>query len=145
MGLHDKAPRQGTATPPHQDNFYWCLEPACAVTAYVPLESMSRENGGISYLAGSHKDGVLDHEKGKTAAFSSAISGKTFDLENFYRPELKPGDVCFHHANTIHAAEPNSSSHTRRALAVMIFGEPAKISPKMKEIYEQNRMYNRAK
>ncbi len=144
MGLHDKAPREGTATPPHQDNFYWCLEPPCALTAYVPLERMSYENGGISYLPGSHKTGVRQHEKGKVAAFSSEIGGETFEVKNFYRPELKPGDVSFHHANTIHAADPNVSNNTRRAVAVMIFGEPARISPKMKKIYWQHRLYNRA-
>jgi phytanoyl-CoA hydroxylase len=144
MGLHDKAPHKGTATPPHQDNFYWCLEPPCGLTAYVPLEKMSSENGGISYLPGSHKTGVIDHEKGKVAAFSSAIVEETFDLSNFYRPELKPGDVAFHHANMVHAADPNRSGNTRRALAVIIFGEPAKVSPKMKAVYRQNRRYNRA-
>jgi phytanoyl-CoA hydroxylase len=143
MGLHDKAPKFGTFTPMHQDNFYSCLKPPYFVTAYVPLESQSRENGGMMYLKGSHLEGVIPHEKGLVKAFSSAISGKEFRSEDFYRPELEPGDVAFHHANMIHGAEINNSNRHRRAVAVGIFGELAGIDEELKAQYEKNRQFNR--
>lgn len=143
-GLHNKVPRIGTETPPHQDNFYWCLSPPDALTAYVPLEPQDSSNGGVSYLAGSHKDGVMPHEKGKTAAFSSAlVDRQKFDMSKFTRPALEPGDVVLHHSEVVHAAESNSSERNRRAVAIGVFGVNAKLSEKMRAEYVENRTFNR--
>ena len=43
MDYHNKAPG-GQATPPHQDNFYWCRKPKSALTAYIALNNHSPKN-----------------------------------------------------------------------------------------------------
>jgi phytanoyl-CoA hydroxylase len=86
MGLHDKAPKYGTITPFHQDNYYSCLKPPYFVTCYVALDAQSSENGGISYVKGSHLGGVLPHVMGTTKAFSSALADQKVDETNLYRP-----------------------------------------------------------
>ena len=142
--MHDKAPYNGTFTPQHQDNYYWCLQPPDALTAYVVLEEQSPENGGITYYEKSHKLGTLDHAGSMTAAFSSQLSAN-IDPEKWtcLRPLLKPGDVAFHHCNLIHGADANLSARNRRAVAVSIYGEKAEYSKTMAEAYEKNRRANR--
>ena len=61
MGLHNKAPSQGTSTPFHQDNFFNRKKPPFELTAYIPLEKQDKTNGSIIYVKGSHKKGVLKH------------------------------------------------------------------------------------
>lgn len=142
MGLHNKIPFKGTHTPAHQDNFYWCLDPPDALTCYIPLEPQNASNGGISYLPGSHTQGCLEHAKGKVPAFSSALV-KSFPAEEFIKLDLSPGDVVFHHSHIVHGAEANTSPRHRRAVAVKVYGEKAKISPTMLEVYENFRKFNR--
>ena len=72
MNYHNKAPG-GQATPPHQDNFYWCRKPKSALTAYIALNNHSPKNGGIEYLLASHKLKTLNHNSSKVKGFSSFI------------------------------------------------------------------------
>ena len=41
----NKPPRIGKPTPPHQDNYYFNLNPAKAVTMWMALEDVDMENG----------------------------------------------------------------------------------------------------
>jgi phytanoyl-CoA hydroxylase len=141
--LHDKVPRQGTVTPPHQDNFYFCLDPPDALTVYVPLELHGRENGGLCYVRGSHRLGTLDHRKSKVKAFSSELLGLEPGEQQVYPLQMKPGDVVFHHANTVHFAPRNPSELHRRSLSIRINGVRAQVSQAMRERYQVNRAFNR--
>jgi len=141
--MHDKVPQQGTITPPHQDNFYFCLDPPDALTIYVPLESHGRANGGLCYVRGSHKLGTLDHAKSKVKAFSSELLGLAPGEESVFPIEMRPGDVVFHHCNTVHFAPRNHSDLHRRSLSIRVNGERATVSAKMRERYMVNKTFNR--
>ena len=144
MGLHDKAPGLGTHTPFHQDNFYFCRKPAQAVTAYVALEKQNKKNGQLMYVKGSHLRGVQKHKLSLTKGFSSGLEKQNYKKEKIYIPSLNPGDVAFHHANTIHGANENLSKNlNRRAVAITIIGESAKIDKIKKNKYLQLRKANR--
>jgi phytanoyl-CoA hydroxylase len=128
MGLHNKLPQASYATPPHQDNFYWCRKPNVALTAYVALTDQSKSNGGIGYLAGSHKKKLHDHKKSNVAAFSSYIHDKKILNSTFDYPKLNIGDVVFHHSNVVHLAAPNSSAtKDRKSAAITIYGDKTKL------------------
>lgn len=144
MEVHDKGPRGGTFTPPHQDNFYFCLDPPAAVTAYVPLERQDAENGQLCYVPGSHRAGIRDHEKSKVPAFSSGMGGAPIPEEELYRLDAEPGDVSFHHCNLVHLASENRSDRHRRAVSIRIQGVHARVSPALKARYEEFRAFNRA-
>ncbi len=144
MEVHDKGPRGGTFTPPHQDNFYFCLEPPAAVTAYVPLERQDAENGQLCYAPGSHRQGIFDHEKSKVPAFSSGMPASPVPDEKLFRFDAEPGDVSFHHCNLVHLASENRSDRHRRAVSIRIQGIHARISPALKARYEEFRAFNRA-
>ena len=67
--LHQKYPG-ASETPPHQDNFYFCLEKGQSLTAYIPLNDQNYKNGALAVLPGSHKM-ELDHHYSKVPGFSS--------------------------------------------------------------------------
>jgi hypothetical protein len=140
LELHNKIPKIGTDTPPHQDNFYFCLDPPDCVTAYIALSPQNENNGGLSFIPGSHKQETLIHKPSDTKAFSSYLE---CDLTNYICPDLMPGDTIFHHAKTIHFANANSSDNIRTSLSVRIPGVNAKISTKLLTIYEQYKKNNR--
>ena len=141
VGLHSKTGKNSTPTPAHQDNFYWSRKPANALTAYVALTKQSKKNGVISYLLGSHKHGVLKHKKSNIRGFSSFIENKDILKKNFFSSKFNPGDVVFHHCNTIHRANPNLSNgvkNSRKSIAIVIYGESALENKKMKILYLKN-------
>jgi phytanoyl-CoA hydroxylase len=144
MEIHNKVPHGGTKTPPHQDNFYFCLEPPDAVTAYIPLDPHTPDNGGMCFVPKSHLQGTIMHTKSKVPAFSSGLDNHSFDEEFLYKVDARPGDVSFHHCNTIHLAPPNVSDMHRHAVSIRINGVRARMSPEMKARYEEYRASNRS-
>ena len=143
MGIHNKAPKFGTPTPYHQDNFYFCLKPAFALTAYIPLENQDKKNGELKYIKGSHKLGVNNHYPSMTKAFSSGLKKQSYNQKEIFYPKLSVGDVVFHHCNIIHGAEGNNSNRNRNAVAIKIVGSKAQIDLNQLKIYKKFRAKNR--
>ncbi len=126
LELFIKPPKIGTPTPPHQDGFYFCLEPSTALTAWLALDDMDDENGTLHYVAGSHKNGVLTHGASQVLGFSQGVTAG--DLAEFGREvgcPLRRGDLLVHDSLTIHRAEGNTSTRLRRALAMVYYGKSA--------------------
>jgi ectoine hydroxylase-related dioxygenase (phytanoyl-CoA dioxygenase family) len=141
MGLHSKTGPESTFTPPHQDNFYWSRKPANALTAYIAITEQKIKNGAICYLLGSHKKGVLKHRKSSVRGFSSYIDSPNLNKKKFYSPELKSGDVVFHHCNVVHKANPNQYSglkNSRKSLAIVIYGVSTIEDKKLRNRYLRN-------
>src|SRR5215467_2320884 len=92
----DKPPRAGKATPPHQDGFYFCLEPNSACTVWIPLEPVDEENGALTYVRGSHRHGVLDHAASSVLGFSQALKGNLDGTAEHVICPVRPGDVLAH-------------------------------------------------
>ena len=139
MEIHNKVPFKGTITPAHQDNFYFQLNPPSALTAYIPIELHNSEiNGGLKFLVGSNKNGVVDHSATKVKAFSSLINLDDFSEYEIYGTDLEAGHIVFHHANTIHFASSNKSKFSRRSFSVRFNGVSAKKDNVMSEKYSKN-------
>ena len=139
LELFIKPPRLGTPTPPHQDGYYFCLEPNVALTAWLALDDMDDENGTLHYVAGSHKMGVLDHGASQVLGFSQGLPAD--DLAAYGREvccRLRRGDLLVHHSLTIHRAEGNPSSRLRRALAMVYYGASARLDPKAHRRYRES-------
>ena len=58
-------------TPPHQDGFYFMLEPNEALTLWLALDTVNDDNGCIHYVRGSHRRGMRPH--GQTAVFGFSL------------------------------------------------------------------------
>jgi phytanoyl-CoA hydroxylase len=120
----NKPPGTNHVTPPHQDNFYFCLAPPRVVTIWLALDAVDFENGCLRYVAGSHERGYRPHSKSKILGFSQGIVD--YGADDFLREvavRLEPGDVVAHHGMTIHRADANcSSGRQRRSFAVVFKG-----------------------
>ena len=111
----------GRVTDPHQDQPYWPLEEADTITAWIPFDGSSRENGCMGYMAGTHRIGLRK--------FADIFTGTGYDLESV--PELRGGEftfvevpagaVAFHHGLTVHRALPNQTATTRRVHTIIYF------------------------
>ncbi|HVZ97136.1 MAG TPA: phytanoyl-CoA dioxygenase family protein [Chitinophagaceae bacterium] len=139
MQYFNKPPKVGMPTPPHQDGYYFMLEPNEAVTIWLGLDDVDEENGCVRYAKGSHLKGLRPHAKTQTLGFSQGISDYGPDDENqeiWFK--TKPGDLLAHHSLTIHRADNNKSdARTRRALGFIYYAQKAKENREAKEKYQQ--------
>ncbi len=133
MQYFDKPPRIGKPTPPHQDGYYFMLEPCEALTMWLALDDVDEENGCVRYVRGSNHLGMRPHGRTQTLGFSQGITdyGSSEDHANKDQANevafpAAPGDLLVHHAMTIHRADGNRSNRHRRALGFIYYAERAK-------------------
>jgi phytanoyl-CoA hydroxylase len=135
----NKPPRIGKPTPPHQDGYYFMLNPPQAVTMWMALEDVDEETGCVRYIKGSHLAGMRPHGRTQTLGFSQGITD--YDEKDFASEipfPAQPGDLLIHHAMTIHRADGNkSATRSRKALGFIYFGESAREDTEAKKAYQQ--------
>jgi phytanoyl-CoA hydroxylase len=137
----NKPSKTGKPTPPHQDNYYFMLNPPQALTMWLGLEDADEKNGCVRYIKGSHLKKIRPHGRTQTSGFSQAITdyGEKENREDEIFFRTKPGDLLVHHSMTIHRADGNSSENrTRKALGFIYFGESAKEDIERKRAYQQS-------
>jgi phytanoyl-CoA hydroxylase len=136
----NKAPGATQESPPHQDGYYFRIEPNEALTLWVALDTANEENGCLRYVPGSHKRGLLTHERSQTLGFSQTIAGYSdADRDREVAIHAAPGDVIAHHSLTIHRADGNRSTRPRPALTAVYFSVRAKRDEASIQSY-QNRL-----
>ena len=120
----NKPPGTNHITPPHQDNYYFCLTPPNVVTIWLALDSVDEENGCLRYLPGSHQVPIRWHNRSNVLGFSQGITDYSdADRAREVPILLQPGDAVAHHGNTIHRADANGSpTRNRRAFAMVFKG-----------------------
>ena len=129
MQYFNKPPQIGKATPPHQDGYYFMLEPCEALTMWLALEEVDEENGCVRYVRGSHRRGLRPHGRTQTLGFSQGVTdyGTPQDLADEVAFPAQPGDLLVHNAMTIHRADANRSrTRTRQALGFIYYSERAR-------------------
>jgi phytanoyl-CoA hydroxylase len=127
----NKPPGTNHVTPPHQDNFYFCLTPPNVLTIWLALDPVDAENGCLRYVAGSHLAGFRPHSRSRILGFSQGITDYTPD--DFTRERavlLQPGDAVAHAGMTIHRADANlSTTRHRRSFALVFQGASCRRDP----------------
>lgn len=122
-----KPPGIGKATPPHQDGYYFCLEPNHAATLWIALDRVDEENGCLRYVTGSHRRGIRPHGASAVLGFSQGVSDfGPADQAREHCYTLEPGDAIAHHSVTIHRADANRSVRPRRALGLVYYAASAR-------------------
>lgn len=118
----NKPPGTSHETPPHQDNFYFCLQPPHVATLWLALDPVDTENGCLRYVAGSHRSGFRPHQRTQLIGFSQGINdyGPRDESREFV-VELQPGDLVAHHGMTIHRADANRSPNRHRRAFAMVY------------------------
>ena len=125
----NKPPKIGAATPPHQDGFYFKLNPPKALTLWLALNDTDEENGCVRYGVGSHLKGMREHGLTGTLGFSQGISdyGNEDDRLNESPVPASEGDLIAHDSLTIHLAGKNlSNDRPRRAIGFIFYSSEAK-------------------
>ena len=113
--LIDKPPFSNAITPWHQDCAYWIDMPdKRAISAWMPLDKATLDNGCMWYVPGSQKLPIRKH---KSSAKNGALVCEGFENEAVF-VELDPGSVVFHHGATVHYSRGNSTDTQRRAMIV---------------------------
>ena len=140
MQYFNKPPRIGKATPPHQDGFYFMLDPCEALTMWLPLETVDEENGCVRYVRGSHRRGLRPHGRTQTLGFSQGVTdyGTPQDRADEVAFPAQAGDLLIHNAMTIHRADGNrSETRTRQALGFVYYSERAKVDEERHAAYQK--------
>jgi phytanoyl-CoA hydroxylase len=137
----NKPPKLSKATPPHQDGYYFMLEPNEATTMWLALDPVDESNGCMRYLPGSHRRGLRPHSSTAVVGFSQGISDYS-DLDRKVEVpiEAEPGDLLVHHALTIHRADANNSHRHRRSLGFIFYAARARQDKERLAAY-QSRLY----
>ena len=136
----NKPPKEGLATPPHQDGYYFKLDPCEALTMWLALEKVDEENGCVRYVQGSHLRGMRPHGRSGTLGFSQGITDYGTDEDRAHEKPLhaKAGDLLVHHAMMIHLAGSNTSTNrTRQAIGMIYYSQRAKPDHEANEAYQR--------
>lgn len=139
----NKPPATQHITPPHQDNYYFCLRPAQVLTMWLALDPVDEENGCLRYVPGSHQRGIRPHGRTKTLGFSQGILDYgDEDYATEVPIPLQPGDAVIHHGDTIHRADANTSpTRNRRSFALVFRGVSCR---RDEEAFERYRVASKA-
>ena len=111
----------------HQDYSYWQrTTPMQHLTCWVALDDVTKENGCLYYIPGSHTWGLLD--KPELAGDMEGIqqyltSEQKKAFENKVAIEMEKGYATFHHPLMVHGSYENRSSLPRRALVLNVFAD----------------------
>lgn len=136
----NKSPSANSPTPPHQDGHYFMIEPCEAVTLWLALDEADENTGCVRYIRGSHRLGIMEHQRTNTLGFSQGLANyRDFgeEMEEVSLPSL-PGDLLAHHAATIHRADQNlTKNRSRRALGFIYYSEEATENRAGHEAYQQ--------
>ena len=125
-----KQPEIGGAVPPHQDSTFLYTNSPSAVGYWYALEDATKENGCLSFAAGSHRRAPITQrfvrtgENGKEGTGFIENSGPRFpdglqtesssDKEEVYdMGEVKAGTLVLIHGNILHKSEKNTSNKSR--------------------------------
>lgn len=126
-----KAPHTRQKTAFHQDLAYFQIEGDQCVIIWIPLDPVSRTNGTMQYVRGSHKWGETYAPNvfiSQTPIQSSPekrcpdieANPDQYDIISF---DVEPGDVLIHHVMTVHGAGGNRSGNWRRAVSFRYCGD----------------------
>jgi phytanoyl-CoA hydroxylase len=113
-----KPARDGSVTPPHQDNFFQHWSPPLALTVTISIDPSTIANGALICSKGSHCK-LFPHHPSGVMGFSMTLDEPP-DTTRY--PEqhlcLEPGDIALHHIAVVHRSEANRSDRSRRQLAI---------------------------
>ena len=132
----NKPAKVGSGVPPHQDNAYFCHQPPDVLTVWIAIDPVTRENGPVYYIRGSHQRGMLPHRPSGVKGNSMGLDA-AFDDSAPLVGTLDPGDALIHHCQTIHYSEPNETDQSRRALVMVFKGCEATVDPQLKAQYAE--------
>ena len=111
----------GLEVPMHQDNELFCLKNGQALTAWIALSHISKENGGLRLYSESPSLGLLKHCDSHMKGTSRTVDESEFarlNVDHFVVNTLKPGDIQYHHSMTVHGSDKNITKFDRNIITI---------------------------
>lgn len=94
----------------HQDNFYLRVEPGTCIAAWVAVDEIDRENGGLEVVPGTHKmDLFCPEEADLDVSFTRDYVPPPPGLDPV-PVDMSPGDVLFFNGSLVHGSGPNNTA-----------------------------------
>ena len=140
MQMFEKHPQLSKPTRAHQDNAYFQLSPATALTVWIALDDIDEENGCLYYTSGSHSSETIKHDryhKNTTFRCRSGVPGLSMCIKDHDESMDIPmpcnkGDVLIHNCNTIHRAGKNVTiDRRRRAIGIVFIPDDCQKDPRL--------------
>lgn len=114
----------GRLTDPHQDATFWPIGDAPLVSAWIPLDGSTAENGTMGYVPGSHRAGRLAPvDITHTSEPYDILSDPALGDAGVEFVDAAAGSVIWHHGLTVHQAAANLTGETRRVFTVVYIAD----------------------
>lgn len=107
-----KPPETGQAFPPHQDAAYYASDQTDYIIAVLHLHPTNTENGALRFLPGSHKAGLVDHNRKGKAHLPQ------YDMADLVEVCAQPGDLVCCSIYSVHGSLPNRSNAPRAIVRI---------------------------
>jgi ectoine hydroxylase-related dioxygenase (phytanoyl-CoA dioxygenase family) len=154
-----KEPGSLLQTAYHQDAPYFPFDGEQAAVCWVPVDAVTKENGAMRYVRGSHRWRehspttliTADRTHGSRAPLLPEIDAQHFDVLSW---DADPGDTIIHHPRTVHGSTGNVSTNKRRlAASIRYCGDDVRWATKptnvpnraLAEMWEVSRRMNELK
>jgi hypothetical protein len=118
-GMFGKPARVGKPTPWHQDGHYWPIRPLATCTVWLALDRSGPHNGGLRYVAGSHRAReLLGHQRsdGRDTTLNQGLELDERQDAAVRVAELDPGYFSVHDVYLVHGSSANVSGARRAGI-----------------------------
>jgi ectoine hydroxylase-related dioxygenase (phytanoyl-CoA dioxygenase family) len=124
----------------HQDKQYWKMSSTDdMITACVALYDANAETGGLRFVPGSHRWGLVGGSEALVGSDNAGVHGHPpAPLGQHWEevcPVLVSGQVTFHHALTFHGSGPNRSAMPRRSITIHMVSGHGRLVPPVNDNY----------
>lgn len=121
---------------PHQDSAYTNAPYGSYMQLHIMLDSQSRENGGIYFYPGSHKEPILPYtyvKSWKEVFDENGVSHPGWKVavpEKYSKVDVdaKAGSIFLQHGNLIHGSYANFSKRDRAQYSIAYLNKNTKIN-----------------
>jgi hypothetical protein len=107
----------------HQDLAYFGLDPQEMITLWLALTPVTRDNGCMRFIPGSHRGPSRRHvetyDKDNLLARGQVVPD--VDESAAIDAVLRPGEFSIHHGHLLHSSEPNTTDGRRIGFGLMLF------------------------
>lgn len=100
----------------HQDNMFLQAHPETCVAAWIAMDRIAADNGGLKVVPRSHRIQLLCLEPADESESFTDAQVPLPDGVEIVQTEMEPGDVLFFHGSLVHGSRPNTSDRFRRSL-----------------------------
>ena len=101
----------------HQDNTFLRADPETCLAAWIAIDDVDADNGGLAVVPGSHKTELVCPEPADLTESFTSVEVPIPDGLSRVQTRMQAGDVLFFHGSVVHGSRPNNTDDRfRRSL-----------------------------